>query len=208
MGIDPGTLIYVIPAIIIGLTIHEFSHGYAALLLGDTTAKSDGRISLNPIKHIDPIGMLVLIIAGFGWAKPVRFNPGNLHNPRRDRILISIAGPLSNLVIGVTMLLLIKFILKNELISNPNTLENVFNMLFYIATINLGLFVFNMIPIPPLDGSHVLFSTINLSSEMESRIYKYGSLALLVIIIMENNLELDILPIGKFINFIIGLIFG
>ncbi|WP_319560296.1 site-2 protease family protein [Marispirochaeta sp.] len=94
MGSNIDTMIYMLPAVLIGLTLHEFSHAYVAMLLGDTTAKNDGRITLNPLKHIDPLGMIVLLIAGFGWAKPVKFDPTNLKHPKRDRMLISVAGPL------------------------------------------------------------------------------------------------------------------
>lgn len=103
MNFDYFWLFRSLPAVIIGLTVHELAHAYTAYKLGDMTAKNDGRLTLNPLKHIDPLGFILIVIAGFGWAKPVSFNPDNLKNKHRDEILISLAGPFSNFFAGNTI---------------------------------------------------------------------------------------------------------
>lgn len=105
MNIDYLWLLKTIPAVIIGLTIHELAHAYTAYKLGDMTAKNDGRLTFNPLKHIDPLGFILIVIAGFGWAKPVGFNPDNLKNKHRDEILISLAGPFSNFLLAILFLI-------------------------------------------------------------------------------------------------------
>ncbi len=143
--------------LIFSVIIHEVSHGYMALYLGDPTAKYEGRLTLNPISHIDPIGsILVPIITSFGgvtfgWAKPVPFNPYNLRNKRWGEALVAIAGPLSNIVIAVVFGLLIR-------LSALSLSQSVLTILSLIVLINIGLAVFNLIPVPPLDGSKILFS--------------------------------------------------
>jgi Zn-dependent protease len=102
----------IIPAAVIGLTVHEFSHAYAAYLLGDSTAKELGRVTLNPLKHIDWMGFFLIVIAGFGWAKPVTFNPDNLKNKHRDEILISIAGPFSNFILALVFFIIARGLLS------------------------------------------------------------------------------------------------
>ena len=106
MGLDLNEMLKIVPAAVIGLTVHEFSHAFAAYKLGDSTAKDDGRLTLNPLKHIDWLGFFLIVIAGFGWAKPVIFNPDNLKNKHRDEIIISVAGPLSNFVLAVLFLVI------------------------------------------------------------------------------------------------------
>jgi Zn-dependent protease len=104
-------ILYSMPAVIAGLSVHEFSHAYMAMKLGDSTARDEGRVSLNPLRHLDPLGFLFIVLVGFGWAKPVRFNPENLKHKKRDRILIALAGPLSNFVLGAVALLALKLLL-------------------------------------------------------------------------------------------------
>ena len=100
MNFDLFWLLKSLPAVVIGLTVHELAHALMAYFLGDMTAKNDGRLTLNPLKHIDPLGFILIVIAGFGWAKPVNFNPANLRNKHRDEILISLAGPFSNFLLA------------------------------------------------------------------------------------------------------------
>ena len=202
------TIINVLPAILIGLTFHEYMHAKVAHILGDDTAYMQGRVSLNPIKHIDWLGFAFLIIAGFGWAKPVTFNPGKLKNPRRDEMLIAIAGPVANLILAFVFAVLLKIyvvaIPVNESVINI-WLQNV---LLSGIFINFGLFVFNLIPIPPLDGSHLLIKSIKMSMETEQKIFRYGSFALLAVIIIDTQTDFNILPIGKAISFLTNLTLG
>jgi len=152
-------LLIQIPILLLTLTIHEFSHGYVAYMLGDDTAKRAGRLTLNPISHIDPIGLLMLFIVRIGWAKPVPVNPYNFKNQKRDMAITAAAGPVSNFVMAI--LLSIVFNLLKA--ANPNLLftgsvisQFLLSMLVYAILINLALGIFNLIPIPPMDGSKIL----------------------------------------------------
>lgn len=207
MNFNWTNILYSLPGVIIGLTVHEFSHAFVADKLGDGTARAQGRLTLNPFYHIDPIGMVFILLAGFGWAKPVQFDMRNLKSPKRDRILIALAGPLSNLILGVVFLFVIKLTF-DTLDFLPETLYIIlFRLLFSISVINLGLFIFNMLPIPPLDGSHVFLSGLNLSSAVERKITQYGTLALFAIITLENIIDIDLLPIGTFTHWVVSLVF-
>jgi Zn-dependent protease len=206
-----------IPSIIIRLfvvlfaiTIHEAAHGLVAYKMGDPTAYSMGRVTLNPIAHIDPFGTIILpvlmVIMGappFGWAKPVPVNPYNLKNPRRDNLFISAAGPLSNLSVALIAFILIQ-ILKT---ANPNVLygdytslmSGVFMVLYYFVLINVILAVFNMIPIPPLDGSGVLMGFLTPeAAQTYERIQPYGFF--IVLFLLMTGI------IGRILGFIVGII--
>ena len=211
-------ILYLLPGIIIGLTLHEFCHALAAYKLGDHTAKDQGRLSFNPIKHIDPIGFLFLIIAGFGWAKPVQFNPENLKAPRRDKAIIAAAGPISNFLLALVFIAMLRgWMVLPAYITGSGKAEAIFSILYsapfigfmtviYSAIrINLGLFVFNLFPIPPLDGSHIVFSGLNLSTETQRRIMKIGMPLLFIIIIIQNRMGITIIPIGKIVAALLGL---
>ena len=152
-------LLFQIPILLITLTIHEVSHGMVAYLLGDDTAKRAGRLTLNPISHIDWIGLLMLFLVHIGWAKPVPINPYNFKNYKRDTALTAAAGPLSNFLLAI-LLSLVFIIIKS---TNPNILHYgslisrfFIQMLLYAILINLALGIFNLIPIPPMDGSKIL----------------------------------------------------
>ncbi|MCL2442684.1 MAG: site-2 protease family protein [Treponema sp.] len=200
-------ILFLLPGILLGLTIHEFCHAFCAWKLGDDTAREQGRITLNPIKHIDLIGFLFIVFAGFGWAKPVQFNPDNLRNLRRDKALIAAVGPLSNFILGI----LFCFILKamNNYYSGSETapsnlIQNIYIVLYYAASINFGLFIFNLLPIPPLDGSHIIFSGLNIPIETEVKIRSIGMPVLFLIIIIQNYAGITIIPIGRFITFMMN----
>ncbi|MCD4796180.1 MAG: site-2 protease family protein, partial [Candidatus Cloacimonetes bacterium] len=152
-------LIIQLPILLISLTIHEFSHGYAAYILGDDTAKRAGRLTLNPISHIDPIGLIMLFIARIGWAKPVPINPYNFQNYKRDTALTAAAGPAANFILAILLSVVFNLIKK----LNPEIMYAAgeftqfwIGMLLYAVLINLALGLFNLIPIPPMDGSKIL----------------------------------------------------
>lgn len=176
-NIDIGTIILTLPGILIGLTIHEFSHAYSAYLLGDNTAKQHGRLTLNPLKHIDIVGLLMLILLRFGWAKPVPINPNNFPNRKIGYILVSIAGPISNILFAIFITFIMVLSIKFQL--NPY----IYEMLSYAIFINIVLAVFNMFPIPPLDGSKILLAIM--PESMEYRYYqlqKYSYILLFVLV--------------------------
>src|SRR5450759_3297287 len=171
--LDIQRILKFLPGIILGLTVHEYSHALVAKLCGDMTSNDQGRVTLNPLKHIDPLGFIMLIVVGFGWAKPVQFNEQNLRNPKTDVIKIALAGPLSNAVIA--MILSIAFsLLSSALPAYPTPVMRVVFEVFRSAIyINWALFIFNLIPLPPLDGSHLLLSQFKRFPALYNGLYKY-----------------------------------
>lgn len=140
-------------AVVFSLTVHEFAHGAMAAFLGDDTAKNAGRLTLNPLAHVDMVGFLMLLFVGFGWAKPVPYDPANLKNERIGSGLVALSGPLANLLVLAVFGLVMKFLAPYF---GPNNL--LINFLMMLVLVNAVLMVFNLIPIPPLDGSKILFS--------------------------------------------------
>jgi len=191
-----------LPGIILGLTVHEFSHAYIASKCGDTTSRDQGRLTLNPLKHIDPLGFLMLLVAGFGWAKPVHFNEQNLHNPKRDVMKIAAAGPLSNAI--TAMILSIIFLLFVDIdIAGYHTGHQILREIFiYGIYINWGLMVFNLIPIPPLDGSHLLLNYFRKYPKTYGILIKYGTYILLGLIIVSIVTRINVFPIWPVIEFL------
>ena len=176
------------PAILFGLTIHEFSHGYVAWRLGDPTAKMMGRLTLNPLKHLDPIGTIALFLFRFGWAKPVPIDPRNFSHPTRDMAISSLAGPAANLLTAaVAGLILRVFDLFH--ISGFAWL-----LISYFVLFNLILCFFNLIPIPPLDGSRLLYHLLppNLAAAY-GRLERYGFMILIGIIFVGQLTSINLL---------------
>lgn len=162
-------------AALVALTLHEFAHGYMAYKLGDNTAKSMGRLSLNPLKHLDVFGVLCMVFFHFGWAKPVPIDPRNFKNPRRGFALTALAGPLTNLVLGFCSAFLYLLCLSTFKPSDASFLFylqlNIINFLYYFFIVNIGLGVFNLIPIPPFDGSRIL--NVILPERLYFKVMKY-----------------------------------
>jgi len=156
MGIillDPAVQVVLIPVIIFALSFHEFAHGWMANRFGDQTAKLNGRLTLNPMAHLDIFGSLALYFMGFGWAKPVPVNPRNLSDPKRELLWIALAGPVSNLLLALISGILLSVLLGVGIISGHS---NIVIVLVMSLQINLVLAIFNFLPIPPLDGSKIL----------------------------------------------------
>lgn len=201
MGLDIITILEMAPAAIIGLTVHEFSHAYAAYRLGDMTAKFDGRLTLNPLKHIDWFGFLLIVIAGFGWAKPVQFNPLNLKNEHRDEIIIAFAGPISNFLLAIGFISIARILYVSNFFHTSGFGVEIIHLILVWGVINFGLFVFNLIPIPPLDGSHFYMTFLqDMHPRLMMNLYRWGTFGLFVIIIVENQFHLNILHLSDFVG--------
>jgi Zn-dependent protease len=191
-----------LPGIILGLTIHEFSHAFIASRCGDTTSKEQGRVSLNPFKHIDILGFMMLLVAGFGWAKPVEFNEKNLRNPKRDVLKIAVAGPFSNALLAAVLSAV--FVIFKDL-ETPDFYRGKYlitELFVYSIYINWGLFIFNLIPIPPLDGSHLLLAYFKKFPALYRALYKYGTLILFGLIVISVTTKWNLLPIWPAIRFL------
>ena len=184
-----------LPGLIIAMTIHEFAHAAVAVALGDPTPKMQGRLTLNPAAHIDPFGLMMLFLVRFGWAKPVMINPYNFKNPRRDDILVSIAGPGANLITAfvtlVVMLLLMKF--------GVHFTEGMHTVFMLILIYNINFAIFNMIPIPPLDGSKVLIQLLPYQLARKLQELERYSFIILIIFLMTPILGSILVPMQQII---------
>ena len=175
-----------IAVLLFAVTIHEYAHGRAALALGDPTAKNAGRLTLNPITHIDPIGAICLVFFNFGWAKPVPVNMRYFKDIRRDTILMALAGPVSNLTAAFTAGLILRIYLPQSPLSQV--------LLIYMLIMNIGLGLFNLLPIPPLDGSHVLENILPPSAAWSfHQIRGYAPFLLIGILLLDNFMGLNII---------------
>lgn len=191
-----------LPGIILGLTVHEFSHAWMAKKCGDLTSQVQGRLTLNPFKHIDVLGFIMLLVAGFGWAKPVQFNESNLRNPKRDVVKIAVAGPFSNAVTAV-ILSVILVVVSALVPLNYTKGMHIFNVVMqYAIYINWGLFVFNLIPIPPLDGSHLVLNYFKKFPALYDGFYKYGSYLFFGLILITMVSKINLLPIWPVVQFL------
>jgi Zn-dependent protease len=202
-------IIAVALVLLIALPFHEFSHALAAFRLGDPTAKYMGRLTLNPLAHLDPLGSLLILLAGFGWAKPTPYNPYNLQGGRTGEAIVGFAGPASNLVLATAAAIPLRYIAA----SNVNVPFEVVETLFLFLQINVILMIFNLVPIPPLDGSKVLFAFLDPQTERQVRPFleQYGFLiliaAMLLPILPGNDTVLDVIfrSIGQpLIRFLVG----
>jgi len=197
-------LMRIIPALLC-ITIHELAHGYTAYKLGDRTAKDMGRLTLNPIKHIDPVGLIMMVLMRFGWAKPVPVDMRNFKHPKRYMAITAFAGPVSNILLATVMMMVfgLVFMLLTGFAAGSTIIEILYNTIF----ISIALAVFNMLPLPPLDGSKVLFSL--LPDRVYDKVLQYerfGMIVLLVIVGMQMFFGINI--IGRIILYPTELIFS
>ena len=193
----------ILPGIIIGLTFHEAAHGFVSHWLGDPTPKLQGRLSLNPMRHIDPVGFLALFFCGFGWGQHVEINPAYYKHRRRDEFLVSIAGVVTNLIIAVIASFAIKGFLNFVSWQIYGVNEIIFYVLYYIMAINLVLMIFNLIPIPPLDGFGLVTEIFDLRKyDWYWPLYKNGYIILMLVIIF----DITSMIISPVVNFFINIL--
>ena len=198
--------------VLFSLSVHEFSHGLAAYAVGDKTAKYSGRLSLNPLAHLDPFGAICLFLFGFGWAKPVPVNPWNFKNKKGGMILTALAGPFSNFLLAFIAMVIYTLLggLRFSSASFGFTLASVFyELAYYMIMINLGLGLFNLIPVPPLDGSKVLTAILPERTYFKLMDYeRYGFIILIILIntpIFNSLLNMCQSAVISFYSNIIGL---
>ncbi len=186
MSVNITEWIVRIPVLLFAITIHEYGHGKAALSLGDPTAKEHGRLTLNPLSHLDPLGAICLFLFNFGWAKPVPVDPRYFKNPRRDIVLMSMSGPIANLSAAFVAGIFVRYFLL--------PFEVYQKVLVYLVLMNVGLGLFNLIPIPPLDGSHILENILpNSISSVYRRFRRYGAFFLIAVVLLDNFAHTGIL---------------
>jgi len=171
-----------LPIVLIALCLHETAHGFVAYKLGDPTARNLGRLTLNPLKHLDPIGFICMLLFGFGWAKPVPINTRYFKNPKRDMAISALAGPVSNLLLAVVFALLLKLYYSFFIFSVPaNVAYFIYLFLVLGIRLNITLAVFNLIPIPPLDGSRIVLLFLPTETYFKIMRYeRYLSIALMI----------------------------
>lgn len=197
-------LIAGLPGLIIAMVIHEYAHARMAVALGDFTPRLMGRLTLDPRAHIDPIGLVMLFLVRFGWAKPVIINPNNFRQPRRDDILVSVAGPAANLIVAFVALLFL--VAYTQYVGRPS--HGAFLVLRLIIIYNINFAIFNMLPVPPLDGSHILRELLPGSLAYQfDRLERYSFL-ILIVFLMTPILDWVFVPMQKMIWQLFTMLLG
>jgi Zn-dependent protease len=206
------SLLLIAPPILLALTFHEYAHAYVAHRYGDDTAQKSGRLTLNPLRHLDPLGTIMIFLVQFGWAKPVPVNPYNLRNPKKDMLWISAAGPLSNMLLALISGLLFRLFSDSAMIADRDSLTGLLVVMVFLSLkINLALAIFNIIPIAPLDGSKILYGLLPPGfGKMILAIERYGPFILIGLIIFGRATGVSILGglIWPFVSFFSKLFAG
>lgn len=194
-------MIFGIPGLIIAMTIHEYAHARVANSMGDFTPRMTGRLTLNPIAHIDPIGLLMLFFVQFGWAKPVMINPRNFRDWKKGEVLVSLAGPAANLLMAFTAMAIM------AVLANIGIHERWLRAVLYLVVLyNINFAIFNMIPIPPLDGSKILMAYLPGELAYKLQGLERYSFIIFIILIATPILSIILVPIQRFIFSIMSLI--
>lgn len=194
-GFDLQEMLLGIPGLVIAMTFHEYAHARAAVSLGDFTPRLMGRLTLNPTAHIDPIGLLMLFLVRFGWAKPVMINPSNFRQPKRDDILVSLAGPMMNLVLGFVAFYVMLLINAHRLDVSQIT----YTIIQMIFVYNVNFAIFNMLPIPPLDGSHILRNLLPPDLAYRYQTIERYSILIMIVFIATPILSVVLMPLFRLV---------
>ncbi len=206
------TLLLIAPPILLALTFHEYAHAYVANRFGDDTAKLSGRLSLNPLRHLDPLGTIMIFLVHFGWAKPVPVNPYRLKNPKKDMLWISAAGPLSNMALALASGILLRILIAAvETPDQTSFMGLLIYVVFMSLQINLALAIFNILPIAPLDGSKILSGLLpDGFGKMFYFMERYGPFILLGLILFGRLTGVSVLGgiIWPFVKFFSNLFAG
>ena len=205
-SLEPHIIILLIPALVFSLSFHEFAHAWMAYKLGDNTAARLGRLTLNPLSHLDPVGSLALILMGFGWAKPVPVDPRYLENPKQDMVKVAAAGPISNIILAVVAALVLRLLFSTDLLTG-----SIKTFFIIFMQINITLAVFNLLPVSPLDGSQILtpFLEKHFGFDAVWKMQVYGPRVLFLIIIFSMVTDIHIFSfiINPIFNFFIYIFF-
>lgn len=196
MNTTISNLIYTIPAVLIAIVLHEWAHGFISYKLGDPSPKAEGRLSLNPLKHLDPVGTLCLLFFRFGWAKPVQVNPNYYKDKKMGMMWTALAGPIMNFIISFLTILIVIIILKlfpNFILTDLG--YYVYNVLLVTSFLSISLGVFNLIPIPPLDGSKILFAILPEDMYFAYMKYERYGMILLVILLYSGVFSMILSPL-------------
>ena len=198
-NIEPQIIVLLIPALVFSLSFHEFAHAWMAHRLGDSTAAQMGRLTLNPLSHLDPVGSIALLLMGFGWAKPVPVDSRYLKNPKEDMVKVAAAGPISNIVLAIVAALLLRLLFSTDLLTN-----SIKTFFIIFMQINITLAVFNLLPVSPLDGSQILspFLEKKFGPEIVWKMQLYGPRILFFIILFSMMTDIHIF------SFVINPIFN
>ncbi len=202
------SIVKMLPGIIIGLSFHEYGHALVAVKCGDPTPKNQGRLTINPLAHVDPIGLACLAFVGFGWGVPVQINPRNFRNPRRDEFLVSIAGVVMNFILAIIFAGVLRLLYISPDFALSSLGSTISEVVIYVIQINLVLLVFNLIPIPPLDGFGIITQLFNLrNTRFYYTVYNNGFF-ILVILMLFNVTGMILSPlVNALYSFVLGIFF-
>lgn len=196
-------LIAGLPGLVIALVIHEYAHAKAADVMGDFTPRMTGRLTLNPMAHIDPIGLIMLLVVRFGWAKPVMINARNFRNWRQGELLVAVAGPVANLIVAFISLLAMAVLFKLGMFS-----EGVRMVLSMMVLFNINFAIFNMLPLPPLDGSKILMVLLPGRLAYKLMSLERYSFIILIFLMMTPFLTMILIPLQRLVLSVFNLIIG